>query len=131
LDNSEFASIKDEFRGMDRVQLEQIVTGSPVGIMPDQVSKIVHAKAELVRRGSEAVKKQEISRRNFETDHQAARQQFEEKLAQRQMDHASSLAREQLDTAQSAARAARMAAWAAAAAAVGAIAQAIIAILKG
>jgi hypothetical protein len=62
------------------------------------------------------------------TTHQAARQKFEEELAQRQMDHAAALAKEQLDTAQSAARAARMAAWAAAASAVGAIGQVIVAI---
>jgi hypothetical protein len=105
LDNSEFASI-------------------------DQVSKIVHAKAELVRRDREAAREQEISRRKFETDHQAARQDLEERLVQRQLDHAAALAKEQLDTAQAAARAAKMASWAAAAAAAGAIAQAIIAIVK-
>ena len=52
---------------------------------------------------------------------ESARHEFEEKLAQRQMDHASELAKEQLDTAQAAARAAKMAAWAAGMAALGAV----------
>jgi hypothetical protein len=61
---------------------------------------------------------------------EAARQAFEEKLAQRQMEHAAALAREQLNTAQAAASAAKMAAWAAVAAALGAIGQVIVAVLK-
>jgi hypothetical protein len=70
------------------------------------------------------------SSRGESTNLQATRQQFEEELAQRQMDHAAALAKEQLDTAQAAARAAKMAAWAAIAAAIGAITQVVIAIVK-
>jgi hypothetical protein len=109
------------YRNMNRAQLEGLVHGVIHGDLGP-------ARAELVRRDREYTDAQERDRREWETTHQAARQKFEEELAQRQMDHAAALAKEQLDTAQSAARAARMAAWAAAASAVGAIGQVIVAI---
>ena len=59
-----------------------------------------------------------------------AARQFDEALAQRQMDQASKLAREQLSTAQAAASAAKWAAGAAVLAALGAIGQVIVAIAK-
>jgi hypothetical protein len=95
------------------------------------------AKIEIERRRRRYAEEREQDRRDFETEmfeaagkRESARQEFEEKLAQRQMDHAAALAKEQLDTAEAAARAAKRAAWAAAAATVGAIAQAIIAAMR-
>jgi hypothetical protein len=144
VDESEFASIDDFWRRMERVKLEAAAAGLP----QDRQDHRVIAKAEIVRRDRGYAEEQELSRRKFETDRdsdrqnhelrmfneagirEAARQEFEENLAQRQMDHAASLEREQLDTAQAAARAAKMAAWAAGVAALGAIGQIIVAALK-
>jgi hypothetical protein len=113
---------------MTQAQLE--VVARVTGQMPDQARRIAYARVELLRRDREYTEQEEQSRREFETNFQAIRQQFEEELAQRQMGHAAALAREQLDTA----RAARTAAWAAAIAAflsaVGAIGQLIVAIVK-
>ena len=148
MDDPEFASIDPEFRQMKRAQLEAVVIGVPPGLSVEYAARVSQAKAELVRRDREFADEQERSRRKFEADRdsdrenhdlrmfdeagvrEAARQEFEEKLAQRQMDHAATLAKEQLSTAQSAAKAARMAAWAAVAAAVGAILQVLIAAMK-
>src|SRR4029077_5968688 len=95
------------------------------------------ARAELLRRDREYAEQQEQARRAFETaqfnaegDRDAKRKEFENALADRQMDHATALAKDQVGAAKSAARAARWAAGATAAAALGAIAQAIIAALK-
>lgn len=120
----EFASIRDEYRRLDRWKLEAYA----LDLALDRGGRIGTAKAEIVRRDREYADEQEQSRREWETKHQAARQEFEEELAKRQMDHAAALAREQLDIAQAAALAAKMAAWAAAASAIGAIGQLIVAI---
>jgi hypothetical protein len=117
MDDAEFASIDPSFRQMKRAQLEAVVVGVPPGLSLDYVNRVAQAKAEVVRRDREFAEEQERSRRKFEADRdsdrekhdlkmfkasgerEAARQQFEEKLSRRQMDHASALAREQLDTA--------------------------------
>jgi hypothetical protein len=77
------------------------------------------ARAEIVRRDRDYAEAQEQSRREFEMamfnaegERDVKRKQFEEALAQRQMDHAAALAKEHLGAAQSAAKAARLAAWA-------------------
>jgi hypothetical protein len=124
----EFSDIPDEFRAMTQAQLE-VVARVPRQ-MPEQARRIGYARAELLRRDLEDADERERDRREWESKHQAARQEFEEKLVEGQMVHAAALAREQLNTAQAAARAAKMAAWAAIAAALGAIAQAVIAIVK-
>jgi hypothetical protein len=141
--NAEFASIDDKWRGMERVQLEAASDGL-VNLGGGKHA----ARAEIIRRDRDYEQEQERSRRKFETDRdldrekleremsdladtrEAARQKFEEKLAQRQMDHAAGLAKEQLYTAQAAARAAKMAALAAGVAALGTIGQIIVAVLK-
>jgi hypothetical protein len=110
---------------LGRTTLENYAAGRP-----RDDPNLGRARTELLRRDNEYAEEQERSRRKFETDHQAARQDFEEKLAQRQMDHAAVLTREQLHTAQAAAKAAKLAAWAATAAALGAIGQVIVAVLK-
>jgi hypothetical protein len=115
----------DPWLKLSRTTLENYAAGRP-----RDEPNLGQARVELLRRDNEYAEEQERSRRKFETYHQAARQDFEEKLAQRQMDHAAALAKEQLDTAQSAARAAKMAAWAAGIAALGAIGQIIVAALK-
>jgi hypothetical protein len=102
----EFASIDPAIREMDRVQLEMIVTGSPAGVSLDQVKRISHARAELIRRDREHAEQQERSRRDFE----------------------SALADKQLSAATDVAKATRSAMWAAAAAALGAIVQAVMAV---
>jgi len=128
---------------IDPVTLENYAAGRP-----RDAPNLGHARVELMRRDHEYAEDQERSRRKFEADRnsdrenfdlkmfdaagvrEAARQEFEENLAKRQMDHAAALAKEQLDTAQAAARAAKMAAWAAGVAALGAIGQIIVAALK-
>ena len=140
------------YRDWERNRLEGAAHGAVTGDLGP-------ARAELLRRDREYAEEQEKSRRTYEDERErsrrkfetdlasdrenfelkmfddagmrgAARQDFEEKLAQRQMDHAAVLAKEQLDTARSAARAAKMAAWAAGVAALGAIGQIIVAALK-
>jgi hypothetical protein len=123
----EFADIPNEYRIRPRANLEEIASAPPGAYMPNILG---YAKAELLRRGREYAEEQENSQREWETTHQAARQKFEEELAQRQMDHASRLAREQLDTAQAAATAAKWAAVAAGVAALGAIGQLIVAFVR-
>ena len=115
---------------MTQAQLE--VLARVQGQIPEQARRIGYARAELLLSDIEGVcgrSKSEIGA-SGRLRIKPARQKFEEELAKRQMDHADALAREQLGTAQAAARAARMAAWAAIAAAFGAIAQAVIAIVK-
>jgi hypothetical protein len=134
-----------KIRGLDRARLE---AAAAAGFPKTILDRNDMAKAEIVRRDRQYLEEQGWSRRKFETDRdsdreklerelsdaaearEAARQGFEEKLAQRQIDHAAALAREQLDTAQAAARAAKMPAWAAGVAALGAIGQIIVAALK-
>jgi hypothetical protein len=118
-------SEEDPWMKLDRTTLENYAAGRP-----RDEPNLGRARVELLRRDNEYAEEQELSRRKFETDHQAARQNFEENLAQRQMDHALALAKEQLATAQAAARAAKWAAWAAGVAALGAIGQVIVAVLK-
>jgi hypothetical protein len=127
---TEFADIPDEIRAMRRAQLERAATPALNSLMDAERDRVTRARAELVWRDHEYAEAQETSRRKFETDHQAARQDFEEKLAQRQMDHAAKLAREQLNTVQAAAKAAKWAAWAAGVAALGAIGQIIVAFVR-
>jgi hypothetical protein len=110
VDESEFASIDENWRQMDRVEIEARTIRLPI----DQARSLATAKNELLRRDRKYAERQEKDRRDFEIKmfddagmREAARQAFEEKLAQRQMDHASALAREQLDIAQAAARAAK------------------------
>jgi hypothetical protein len=146
-------------RHMDRPQLESLASGIPGVMGPANPLQAGQARYELVMRDREYAEQQEQdrrayedererSRRKFEMDRdsdrenfelkmfdeagvrEAARQNFEENLAQRQMDHATALAREQLDTARAAAKAAKWAAWAAGVAALGAIGQIIVAALK-
>jgi hypothetical protein len=124
MDDPEFASIDETWRQMDRVLLETYAARLPI----DSGRSVGLARAEVIRRDREYTQQQERGRDNFELKmfdkvdmREAARHEFEEKLAQRQMDHASELAKEQLDTAQAAARAAKMAAWAAGVAALGAV----------
>jgi hypothetical protein len=125
---TEFADISGQCQTLTRKELEwRSLLILPVG---DQGRSIAEARAEREWRDREYAEGQEISRRKFETDHQANRQDFEEKLAQRQMDHSATLPKAQLDTAQAAARAAKWAAWAAGVAALGAIGQVIVAIVK-
>ena len=52
----------------------------------DQVGE---ARAELLRRDQEYAEAQELSRREYEDDRAATRREFEERLMQRQMEHAS------------------------------------------
>jgi hypothetical protein len=131
--NKEFSTVPDEYRAMDRARLEIYAARLPI----DQGHSVGAANAEIIRRDREYADQQEQSRRQFETtlDNAAAqretmRQQSEEALAQRQMDHTTALAKEQVGAAQSAAKAAKWAAAATGVAALGAIAQAVIAALK-
>ena len=89
---SELVDIPDEYRTMDIVRLETLALGLP----PDTTSQRPAARLELLRRDREYAEQQERERREWETKHQAARQEFEEKLADRQMDHAAALARDSL-----------------------------------
>jgi hypothetical protein len=123
---------QDPWMKVDRITLENYAAGRP-----RDFPNLGAARVELLRRDNEYAEQQERSRRTFETDmfeavgkREAARQEFEEKLAQRQMDHAAALASEQLNTARAAAKAAKWAAWAAGVAALGAIGQIIVAALK-
>jgi len=99
---------------MTRLELYATAAGPGAGL------PITHgAQAEILHRD-----------RVYADDQERSRRDFEQNLAQQKMDRAAALAREQLNTAQAAATAAKMAAWAAGVAALGAIAQAVIAIVK-
>jgi hypothetical protein len=93
-------------------------------------------KAELIRRDREYAEGQEQSRRQFEiglfnaeSDRDTKRKQFEEALANRQMNHAAALAGKQLDAATDVAKATKWAVWAATAAALGALVQGAAAVI--
>jgi hypothetical protein len=125
------------WRDMDRAEVEAIASGRTTTSGQLNVRDLGSARAELVRRDEEYAEQQEKIRQQFEqeiertrTEREMSRQDFEEKLVQRQIDHAATLAREQLNTAQAAAKAAKWAAWAAGVAALGAIGQIFVAIVK-
>jgi hypothetical protein len=95
------------------------------------------AQNQADRRNRQYDLEQEQDRRKFETDlfnaagdREVKRRQFDEALAQKQMDHATALAKEQVGAAKSASKAAKWAAAATGLAALGAIAQAVIAAWK-
>jgi len=105
VDDPEFASISAQVRQMDRAQLERTAA-----IVSADVSQTGQARAELVRSDRYRLKNRsapgaslrliairtgQITRLTMFDEaglREAARQKFEEELAQRQMDHASALA---------------------------------------
>jgi hypothetical protein len=94
------------------------------------------ARAEIVRRDREYAEQQEQSRREFqkamfdaEGDREVERRQFDQALADEQMDHATALADKQLTAATAVATATQRALWAASFAAAGALIQAAAAVI--
>ena len=95
------------------------------------------ARAELERRRRKWEEEQATRREKFEStlfnaagERDVKRKQFEEKLADRQMEHATALTDKQLETARSVARATRLAAWAAGLSALGAVVMAIMEVVR-
>jgi hypothetical protein len=130
------------WRDRDRSMVEATASGATVDTRQAGL-----ARAELIRRDREYAEAQEQTRRDFETglfnaesERQAKRQEFEEALvrrqmehaaalAQRQMDHAAELADKQLAAAADVAKATKWAVWATALAAFGALVQGAVAVI--
>jgi hypothetical protein len=107
-------SEEDPWMKLDRITLENYAAGRP-----RDFPNLGAARVELLRRDSEYAEEQERSRREYESDRDLKRQQFETALADKQLAAAIAVA-----------KATKLAAWAAGFSAAGAVVTAIVEIIR-